>query len=147
MLVIMMLSEQLSLICMLSFQVQIAIINMKIQQSMWRSPETFRIIYFKLLFHISAPFLGTTKKDIVTSSVQSHASGFILKEADIYSTGSQNTTVPGSYLMIFEVSSSCESLHRGLAIIRHASAESTYSSRLDSNHLVNYVGNAVVDLF
>lgn len=52
--------------------------------------------------------------------------------------------MPASYLIMFEVSSACKSLHRGLAIIRHASADSTYSSRLNHSHLVNYMGNALL---
>lgn len=52
--------------------------------------------------------------------------------------------MPASYLMMLEMSSACELLHKGLAMIRHASADSTYASRLDSGHLVNYMGNALV---
>lgn len=55
-------------------------------------------------------------------------------------------TMPDPYLMMLEVSSACESLHRGLARIRHASADSTCVSRWNRSHLVNHTKNALTFL-
>lgn len=43
-------------------------------------------------------------------------------------TSKQSRARPASYLMMFELSSSCKSLQKGLARIRQASEFSTYSS-------------------
>lgn len=69
------------------------------------------------------------------------STGFYFKRGRNKSASEHKNKVPASYLIMFEVSSTCESLHKGLAIMRHASADSTYSSRLNSNHLINYTGD------
>lgn len=63
--------------------------------------------------------------------IQSCVIGLVLVYREEYrprSTQEQNRGTPASHLMMFEMSSACKSLHRELARIRQASADSTCSS-------------------
>lgn len=77
-------------------------------------------------------------------SIYAYVPGINLREIEKNNHYSIQNTIPDSYLIMLETSSAWESLHKGLAMIRHASADSTYPSRLDRSHGVNYVGNALV---
>lgn len=62
--------------------------------------------------------------------IQSYMISFVsvYKKSTIIEACKKKRATPASYLMMFELSSACKSLHKGLARIRQASAYSIYSS-------------------
>lgn len=131
-----------------------ATIDMKLQGIIWRSTFTLRMLCFHPFASVctvlgSGQKVGRTLEYDEPSDMIDDIFSFLClctghyfkrdRKKNRYSI--QNTA---SYLIMLEISSAWESLHKGLAIIRHASADSTYPSRSDRSHLVNYMGNALV---